>query len=55
MLADILIGTGGAVLVGVMVWQLVRRRKKGCGCSGCSGCPSKRDCPHCGKDSGKNE
>ncbi|MCI8497655.1 MAG: FeoB-associated Cys-rich membrane protein [Clostridiales bacterium] len=47
MLADILIGAGAAVCVGVMVWQLVRRQKKGCGC--CSDCASKQGCPHCEK------
>ena len=49
MIADILIGVGGAACVAVMIWQLVRRQKKGCGCSGCSGCTDKKGCPHCGE------
>jgi len=46
MLATILVAAAMAVVIGAIVWKMIRDRKKGassCGC-GCESCPSAGAC-----------
>ncbi|NLD60146.1 MAG: FeoB-associated Cys-rich membrane protein [Clostridiales bacterium] len=46
MLATILVAAAMAIVIGAIVWKMIRDRKSGassCGC-GCDGCPSSGSC-----------
>ena len=43
---DIIVIAFLVLIIALIVWGMIRDRKKGkcCGCSGCSGCPSRGTC-----------